>query len=116
LPNTNPCRIPRENVPDLQIQQIIIIVVPCTLPPTDDDLFFFLVLCHRTQELLQLVFSDLLAELPRPGKRDETILDVSCPRFFDQPYSTETICCLREEDLGEDGLPGVGWSRLGMDS
>lgn len=103
--NTNP----------LQIQQIIIII-PTTFPPADNNLALLLslalVLRNCIQQVLELLLSDLLAELACLCEHDEPALDIGGARFLDEADAVETVDGFGFEDLVEDSRAAFtyqGW-------
>lgn len=99
----------------LQIKQVVVVVIPPTASLHDDFLLLlFLLLGYGAQDVLQLVLGDLLAQLARPGQHDEAVLDVGGARFLDHADTAQTVGGLGEEDLGENGLAGLGFANTGV--
>lgn len=65
-------------------------------------LILALILRNRIKKILQLVLRDLLAQLTRLRKHDESVFDVEGARFLDEADAVETIDGFGFEDLADD--------------
>lgn len=104
------CSYTSSNVLVKQIVQIII--VPSAFPSLYFDSFLLLLLFgHGSEDVLELLFGDLLSQLAASCQHDQSVLDIFGAFSFDDSDSAKTICGGWFEDLRKNGCARIGWER-----
>ena len=89
-----------------KLLQLLIAIPPPSPTPINHNLLLLLLILlrHRAQNILQLVFRNLLSYLARPRQHNQTVLDISRAALFDESNAPETIRSVGRQDLREDVL------------
>ena len=93
--------------------QYLIVIVPTALPPLDNNpasttsTLAFLVFSHGFQQLLQLIFIDLLSKLPASSEHYETVLNIGGAGLLHKSYTSYAIGGFRRQNLGQDRVAGL---------